>query len=119
MAQKNGDFLIQYYAPSKKFQLGAYQSGGVWNGGPLSVTSPVIGKWYRIDWTWNQTNGKSNLYINKILESTTTITNKGISTNQLTIGNKASGSDRALNGSVNNFKIRNYAMTTLQIQNDN
>lgn len=82
-----------------------------------STTIPVAGRWYHLEGT--QTGTTKNLYINGILEaSTTSAVSLGSSSIPLSIGSKQDGSGtyfEFLNGQLDSIRLYNYARTPAQV----
>ena len=70
IARNEGGWLLQIVQKSTsegyKFQGGIY-SGGVWKPLLFSKTSPQVGKWYRVEFSYD--NGRARLYVNGVLEA--------------------------------------------------
>jgi hypothetical protein len=86
--------------------------------GPLisNQTTWLGGTWYNIVFNWNSSTNISNLYVQSILDNTSTAPSITGQTGNFSIGASRGGSLGFMNGSISSFKIYNKALTASEIQ---
>ena len=95
----------------------AIGNGGSWVGGPSSTYSVKDGKWYNLVFTFSDTNNIGIIYINGLLNNSSTINiSMGTNTIQAGVGARFSGSwGDYFNGSIDEVILENVVWTPAQI----
>jgi hypothetical protein len=104
-------------ATTSRLQAGVF-SNNKWTPILNSNTNLQPGRWYRVSYTYDKSSGSFKLYLDKKLNaeriwSGTVDTALG---SEIFVGNRNS-EDRWLDGSVNDLKIYNKALTATEILN--
>ena len=85
--------------------------------GPLksNQTTWLGGTWYNIVFNWNSSTNISNLYVQSILDNTSTAPSITGQTGNFSIGASRGGAFGYMNGSISSFKIYNRALTASEV----
>jgi hypothetical protein len=86
--------------------------------GPLksNQTTWLGGTWYNIVFNWNSSTNISNLYVQSILDNTSTAPSITGQTGNFSIGASRGGSLGFINGSISSFKIYNRALAAAEVK---
>ena len=86
--------------------------------GPLfsNQSTWLSGVWYNIVFNWNSSTNVSSLYIQSILDKTSTAPSIAGQTGSFSVGASRGGIQGFINGSISSFKIYNRALSAAEIQ---